>query len=165
MSTQLRQQLRQQIMERTASAFAARQQKIFGNSSGAGFFPAGVGVPGGSRLGFAWGEFFSGLINTAATTYSSKELLKTQERLASTLAEAETKKMLAQVELQLAQATSLTQATALQAQQNELQNILKEMQFTGVQKWLLGAAGALTIVLIAMIAYRKMGESKRRRRN
>jgi hypothetical protein len=125
--------------------------------------PINVSAPGGSQL-HGWGDIFGGLIKFAGETYGQKELLKQQTKLAESLAEAEAKKMLAQVELQLAQATSLQQAAVLQTKQNELQSILREIQFSGVQKWLLAAAGTLTLVLIGLVAYRKLIKPRARRR-
>lgn len=121
-------------------------------------------MPGHKTLGFIdWGGIVTGLINTAATTYSTKELQKTQAALANKLAEAEAKKILAQTELELAQAQTQAQQTALLQKQNELQLILKDIQFTNVQKWLLGGAGLLAFTLGALKLYQMASKTSRRR--
>lgn len=118
-------------------------------------------VPGGPQLGsFDWGALVTGLVNTAASTYTSKELQKTQANLANKLAEAEAKKMLALTELELAKAQTTAQQTALLEKQNELQKILKDIQFTTVQKWMLGGAGVLAFIFGA-IQLNKLFKKKR----
>ena len=122
-------------------------------------------MPGGSQLGaIDWGGIVTGLINTAATTYSNKELQKKQANLANKLAEAEAKKMLALTELELAKAVTQREQTALLQKQNELQQILKDIQFTTVQKWLLAGAGLLAFGLgaVKLIQYAKKPKARAR---
>lgn len=132
-------------------------------------------IPPGSRIvasalnsrqlgAIDWGGIVTGLINTAATTYSTKELQKTQAELANKLAEAEAKKMLAQTELEIAKANTQAEQTALLQKQNELQLILKDIQFTNLQKWLLGGAGVLAFMFgVIQIAKLQKKEFGRRR--
>lgn len=122
-------------------------------------------VPGGSQLGaFDWGGLLSNVINKAGDVYVSKELQKTQAQLANKLAEAEAKKMLAQTELELAKAQTQKEQTALLQKQNELQQILKDIQFTNVQKWMLGGAGLLAFGLgaVKLWQYAKRPKSRAR---
>lgn len=132
--------LRAQLVNEIAQN-VAKKLSVSVPSGGAGIME---GVPGGSHLGaIDWGGIITGLINTTANTYASKEIQKTQANLANKLAEAEAKKLLALTELELAKAQTQAQQTALLQKQNELQQILKDIEFTGVQKWMLGGAGLL----------------------
>jgi hypothetical protein len=156
MTSKLRAQLIKQIAENVAAKMKLKIEpgKINIMSS----------VPGGRQLGYIdWGGIITNVIGTAAQTYSSKELQKTQAALASKLAEAEAKKMLALTELELAKANTQAQQTALLQKQNELQLILKDIQFTNVQKWLLGGAGFLAFAFGAFKLYQAATVKKRTR--